>query len=247
MLHAPAEPHRWTLRSLRSVILGLWPFSTLGQRVASTAEAGRKTRVLLYSHHLTIGGLERMVLSLGQALSRDSRYDVFLFSHASAENAERHTNRSLVGEFLQAGIPVDAHQKGPGLSLKTLWKLARNIHRNRIDVIHTHDLGTLIYAVLVKAVCLRRVKVVHTQHSFVHINTHKRYRSYERWFTGRTDALSVVNESLVNPYVEIGVPSRRISVVDNGVWFAEAPLRDRSDKLSRRADLLAQQSEPVRA
>src|SRR5262245_53251364 len=144
MLQAPAQPNRWTLRSLRSVILGLWPFSVFGQRFGAAADADRKTRVLLFSHHLAIGGMERMVLSLGLALSRDSRYQAFVFSHASDENAQRYTDRSLIGEFVKAGIPVDAHRKGSGLSLYTLWRLARNIYRNKIDVIHTHDLATLI-------------------------------------------------------------------------------------------------------
>jgi glycosyltransferase involved in cell wall biosynthesis len=209
-------------------------------------KAGETRRVLLFSQHLSIGGLERLVLSLGQALQSGNQWKVFLFSHDSDENAESYTDRTLIEDFLKAGIPVDAMKKGPGVSFRVLFRLLCNIYKNKIDVIHSHDMGTLVYAVLGKFISLGRVKVVHTQHSFQHINSFKRYAAYERIFTTFVDALTVVNESLIAHYVRVGVSPERIQVVNNGVSFADAPIRSRAEKLERRIPLIQQLSEKER-
>jgi O-antigen/teichoic acid export membrane protein/glycosyltransferase involved in cell wall biosynthesis len=203
------------------------------------SEAENRTgHVLLYSQHLAVGGIERMVLALGRAISADPRWKVFVFCHDCEETAAAHTDKTLIGEFLEAGIPVESFKKGPGLSLVALFRLLRNIFRNDIDVIHSHDLGTLIYAVLAKIFSLGKVRLVHTQHSFVHIDSSKKYPLYERIFTSFVDQLTVVNESLVAPYAKIGVPEKRVQVVNNGVKFPPTPFVDRAEKLERRAALI---------
>ena len=193
--------------------------------------AGGEGRVLLFSQHLGVGGLERMVLSLGKTLKKGERWQVYVFSHDSDENAEKYTDRTLVGDFLSAGIPVDALKKGGGISVKTLFRLVTNIYRNSIDVIHSHDMGTLVYAVLANFLSLGRVRIVHTQHSFVHINRNKRYAFYEKLFTRFVHSLTVVNESMVTSG-KLGVAEERIHVINNGVSFSEAPLKDRGERAS---------------
>lgn len=201
-------------------------------------EEGRTGKVLLYSQHLAVGGIERLVLTLAQSLQKDPRWKVYIFCHDSDEDSDSHSDRTLIAEFLKSGIEVEAFKKKPGLSLMTLYRLVRNIYRNGIDVVHSHDLGTLIYAVLAKFLSLGRIRVVHTQHSFVHIHQFKRYAVYERLFTSFVDVLTVVNESLLAPYIEIGVPKKRIRIVNNGVSFVDSPFSSRSEKLTRRTHLI---------
>lgn len=207
---------------------------------------GEVGNVLLFSQHLGIGGLERLVLSLAERLKKSKRWNVYVFSHDSRENAASYTEQTLVGDFLKAGIPVDAHHKGPGLSVFTLYRLLRNIFHNDIDVIHTHDMGTLVYAALANMLSFERVRIVHTQHSFVHITRFKRYALYERFFTRFVDILTVVNPNFIEVYRQIGVSRKTIHVVTNGVAFPEKPVQDFSEKVLRRARLVADLSEQER-
>ncbi len=197
-------------------------------------------RVLLFSQHLGVGGLERLVLSLGQTLQKNSKWKVFVFSHDSDENADAYTKRTLVGDFIESGIPVDALKKNPGFSFITLFRLVRNIYKNQIDVIHSHDMGTLIYAVLAKFFSLGRVRIVHTQHSFVHLSRHKRYSLYEKIFTQFVDTLTVVNHSLIEPYKNLGLDENKIRIVNNGVSFISSPIQTRNEKLHNRINLIRQ-------
>jgi O-antigen/teichoic acid export membrane protein/glycosyltransferase involved in cell wall biosynthesis len=208
---------------------------------------GEVGRVLLFSQHLGVGGLERLVLTLGQTLQQSGRWKVFVFSHDSDETSESYTDRTLIGDFLKVGIPVDALKKGSGICFKTLYRLVRNIYKNKIDVIHSHDMGTLVYAVLANFLSFGRVRIIHTQHSFVHINRHKRYQLYEKIFTKFVDRLTVVNESLVAPYLELGVARQRIHVIHNGVSFANSPILCRAEKLERRKRVISDLPESARS
>lgn len=212
-------------------------------RRASSQRLGQGGNVLLFTQHLGIGGLERVVLTLGQTLKKTTHWNVFVFSHDSDENAQNYTAKSLVKEFLDAGIPVDALKKGRGFSFKTVVRLIKSIFSNRIDVIHSHDMGTLIYAVIAKILTLGRVRVVHTQHSFVHLGRHKRYQLYEKVFTTFVDQLTVVNESLVDSYLKLGLSKERLHVIHNGVSFPEERIQNRDQKLARRQTVMATLSE----
>ncbi|MBL7716937.1 MAG: glycosyltransferase [Bdellovibrionales bacterium] len=211
-------------------------------RKHAAGHLGLGGNVLLFTQHLGIGGLERVVLTLGQTLKKTSNWNVSVFSHDSDEDAKNYTRKTLIQEFLESGIPVDALNKGPGFSFKTVARLIKNIFNNQIDVIHSHDMGTLIYAVIVKVLTLGRVRVVHTQHSFVHLGRHKRYQLYEKIFTSFVDQLTVVNESLVQPYLNLGISKNRIHVIHNGVSFPDHPVASRVEKIGLRESLMPSHS-----
>jgi glycosyltransferase involved in cell wall biosynthesis len=54
------------------------------------------------------------------------------------------------------------------------------------------------------------------------------------------DTLTVVNESLIAPYVRVGVDKNRIHVVNNGVSFSESPIQTRAEKFGFRKELVEQ-------
>lgn len=245
---------RWFLICAPVFIILYFPivffFTNLFQRMVFSKRNGNnstKGNVLLFSQHLSVGGLERMVLSLGQGLKRTTAWGVFVFSHDCDETAENHTDRTLISDFLSSGIPVEAFKKGSHFSLMTLYRLLRNIFRNNIDVIHSHDIGPLIYSVLAKYLSFGRVKLIHTQHSFVHFLPSAKnpcYPFYEGIFTRFVDELTVVNDSLIQSYVAIGVPEHLINIVNNGVSFFESPIRSYTEKQLKRTALLEHLSEP---
>ena len=232
---------RWFLGAGGLFTLCYFPLSLFLVNWLRRVGVGKRavTRVLLFSQHLEIGGLERMVLTLAEGLGRDPRWKVHVFSHDSSGTAANPGEHTLIARFLEAGIPVEAFRKPPGFSPRALYRLIRNIYRNRIDVLHTHDLGPLIYGVLASVLTLGRVRIVHTQHSFVHLKSARKYGWYERVFTAFADRLTVVNDDLVGSYEQLGVARRRIQVVYNGVGFQAGPPADRAEKVALRTALLS--------
>jgi O-antigen/teichoic acid export membrane protein/glycosyltransferase involved in cell wall biosynthesis len=202
-------------------------------------------KVLLLAPYVEIGGLERMVLNLASALKESGTWhpEVFAFDHPADSRPEG----NLLSAFAERGIPVEAHCKGPGFSVRTIIKIARHALDRRIHVIHSHDLGALIYAVGAKIATFNRVRLVHTQHSFVHLARKRRYRFYERLFTLFVDELAVVSEDTRATYAELGLKAEKIHFIPNGVAFTERPGLDRSEKCLRREVMLSSANPELRA
>jgi glycosyltransferase involved in cell wall biosynthesis len=190
-------------------------------------------KVLMLTQHLVIGGLERMILNLSVQLRERGGWvpQVFVYDHIR-EGA------TLADSFRARGIPVELHEKPRGVSLKAMVRIARRVLDDGVQVIHSHDMGALIYGVGAKLLTLGRVRLVHTQHSFVHINRHKRYRHYERFFTLFADELVVVSDDTRARYVELGVSGSKIHVVPNGVSFVPAPSLDPGVRFEKRLALI---------
>lgn len=191
-------------------------------------------KVLHLTLYLDIGGLERMIwiLCRGQkAAGLDPRVLVY----------ERGTG-DLLPQFQSAQIPVTFHPKGEGFSLRLPFFLHRYARANGIGLIHSHDLGALIYASLASLLSFGKIRVVHTQHSFQHLRTRK-MRIYERVFPWLAWRLVCVSEDLRRTYLDLGQTLPRLRIVPNGVDFAATTLTD-GEKLTQRKALLEKHGLP---
>ena len=220
----------WSLRGVFSSqlrwFLTIGPFFTLGyflmigfwSRFVYFSSA-QSPRVLMVTQYLGLGGLERMILNLSIILKTRGNWrpHVFVYDHAKFADPGSHLGLSLE----EAGIPVTYFSKSRGFSPKAVVKIALTILRDDISVLHTHDLGGLIYGVGAKFATFGRVRLVHTQHSFVHLVRKKRYQLYEKFFTYFANEITVVSADTRKTYVELGVPDRKIHIVPNGVQFPE--------------------------
>lgn len=207
---------------------------TAGLFLRRRALGAERPRVLLLTQYLSLGGLERMILNLARGIQSQGAWDpVVVVYDQLAIGAP-----SLHGAFEAAGIPVTTLQKKGGLSLKVVAAVARQVVREKVVVIHSHDLGALIYATLAKIATLGGVRVVHTQHSFVHLERHPRYRAYERFFSFFADELTTVAENLRELYPSVGIPKERVAVVPNGIEFPHAPLVSMEARRAARAKLV---------
>jgi glycosyltransferase involved in cell wall biosynthesis len=140
--------------------------------------------------YLHIGGLERMLLNLSTTLKAGGEWEprVFVLDRrpdASPEN-------DLSPSFASAEIPTTSFLKAPGFSLRAVLEIRRRMSAENISVLHTHDLGALIYGACVKLLSLGRVRLIHTQHSFVHLTGRWVYRYYQRFFVRFADEIVVV-------------------------------------------------------
>ncbi|MCB0352891.1 MAG: glycosyltransferase [Bdellovibrionales bacterium] len=160
-----------------------------------------------------VGGIERMALQhASELVRRGIGVSFFVYDHYGLAERE-----NLIEEATSAGVQVEVFKKKEGFSPAVVKNLVRTLSRERIDVLHSHDLGSLLYASFAKVFCPHRIRLVHTQHSFVHLERSRWYPLYERFFTLFANELVVVSEEMRGRYREIGVSETRISVVANGI------------------------------
>jgi glycosyltransferase involved in cell wall biosynthesis len=102
-----------------------------------------------------VGGQERVALDL--AIGQKARgHDVSVISLAPEPDG------AMAQEFAQAGIAVGRVPKRGGLDPTLVPRLARELHRQRIDVVHTHNPLPLIYGA--PAARLVGAAAIHTKH-----------------------------------------------------------------------------------
>jgi len=190
-------------------------------------------KVLMLTPGLNIGGLERMILNLSRSLKSSLRWEPEVLAY-DFSITDRPT---LMEAFSSFGIPVEANKKPPRFSFETAKNLAQKSTRDGIAVIHTHDLGALIYGSVAKILMSGRARVVHTQHSFVDIDKSLKYRRYEKFFSKFADEIAVVSEDTRHSYLKLGVPARKLHIIPNGVAFPDAPELDRSGRVALRGAL----------
>jgi glycosyltransferase involved in cell wall biosynthesis len=218
LLHEPTDGGiRWLL--IGGVVFSIiYLFGTATRVLQRRARTMTPRRVIQLTQYLGIGGLERVILSLAEGLHSRGDWLVSIFVYDRIPG-----NPTLHPEFEKKGIPVTDFDKGSGLSFKAVYTIACEVIRTRTSVIHSHDLGALIYAVLTKLLLFGAVRVVHTQHSFVHLERSPRYRKYERYFSFFADSLCTVSEGLKSQYRRVDINPATIDVIGNGVVFPTVP------------------------
>ena len=194
----------------------------------------KSTKVLMLTPGLFIGGLERMILNLSKSLKLTSDWKPQVLAYDFSPSGGSH----LVSSFEGLDIPVHFQLKPPRFSFRTATKIASMISRDDVRVIHTHDLGALIYGVVAKLLVFAQVKLVHTQHSFVYVHQSRKYRYYERFFSHFANSIAVVSEDTARSCLELGISQSKLHLIPNGVDFPQVPDTDRGARMKARSELL---------
>ena len=192
-------------------------------------------KVLMLTQYLHMGGLELMIFNLSTALKAQGEWEPQVFVFDQLPDAGPENNLGPV--FANAGIPVTSFLKPPGFSIRAVLNIHRKLSAENISVLHTHDLGALIYGVCAKFLGFGRVRLIHTQHSFVHLSRRWVYKYYERLFVQFADQITVVSADTQQSYVDLGVPQRKIHIVPNGVRFPEQGAVSTSIRKKNKKDL----------
>jgi glycosyltransferase involved in cell wall biosynthesis len=167
---------------------------------------------------LSLGGLEKMVCTLAQALSQDKRFKVLVATYDNLEGQP-----SFVSQFEETGIPLVKWQKGTGFSVRTVVRLVQIIFSEKTRILHVHNLGPLIYGSLAKVFSLGRVRLVLTVHTLVHIQQSPRYELYFKFFLRFADRIIAVSPGVQSGLLALGVRPERVDVIPNGATFSSAP------------------------
>lgn len=170
---------------------------------------------------LDAGGLERVVVDLARA-GRESGHEVAV--------ACLDRPGTLAPQAEAAGVRIFSAGRSPGERLALLGRLGRIVRAFRPDVVHTHQIGALLY---LGAVARRggARSVIHTEHG-KHYASRPRLRVTGRLagcFAARFVCVSrdIAGEVL---YCRI-VPRRKIRVTPNGIDTSRFLPGQRNDKL----------------
>lgn len=170
----------------------------------------KSNKILILTQFLHIGGLERMILNLCRELLRQGQWIPSVFVYDEIQGVD-----SLEQSF--SGISVTRKNKKQGFDLFLGRHIALHCKNQDIDQIHAHDLGALVYAVFAKLFSGGRIRVIYTQHSFVHFQKNKKYVLYEKIFASLADVITTVSFQLKDKYIELGFKPKNIKVIENGI------------------------------
>lgn len=188
----------------------------------------RPLRILQLTNSLNFGGLERLVVDLCLHCDR---------SQFSPEIACLQREGNLAAEARAAGIPVHLLGGSGGrlAAYTSFLRLRRLLRERQIDVLHTHNTGPLLDALLARLTQLRAPRVVHTDHARAHWPDRRIYMVLERWAAREFGGMVAVSEEAREQLVRHErIPRESIQVIDNGIDVARfaAPSRPTAEWLA---------------
>lgn len=165
-------------------------------------------RILHVVFSLDAGGMENGIVNLANRLVGDFTIQVVCLEA-----------RGRMAERIKSSDTVRVLQKAPGFSVGTIRRLAAEIHRFRPHLLHTHNLGPLIYGSLATAFG-QTVPILHGEHSqFSPEDLGPRRLAQRRIFYRSARHFHAVSQNLVQQLLaqKLGLTPARIQAIVNGV------------------------------
>jgi len=156
------------------------------------------------------GGMENGVVNLANHLPLDRLQTRIVCLEKAGAFAER----------LRPEIAVTALGRRPGWDWRACWRLAQDLSQQSPDVIHTHNLGPLIYAAVARMLHPRlwRTPILHGEHGALQGDslTPRRMRQ-RRWLYRLCRKIHTVSAGLRTELIERGMPAEHLVSLINGV------------------------------
>jgi glycosyltransferase involved in cell wall biosynthesis len=156
------------------------------------------------------GGMENGVVNLANHMSESKALISFLCLEEAGAFAER----------LKPGVIVQTLGRRPGWDWRACWRLGWALHHLQPDVIHTHNLGPLIYATTARLMfpSLWRTPILHGEHGVLQGEglLPRRLRQRRRLFQ-RCRIVHTVSEGLRQELISHGMPAGKLVSILNGV------------------------------
>ena len=174
------------------------------------------TRVLHVVTSLDPGGMENGVCNLACGLSTRG-----FETHVAC--LER---RGAFADRLPPESVTTLGKRG-GFSLRAVWALMRTLRRVRPHIIHTHNLGPLIYAAISTLGC-RTHPILHGEHSQLapwELEPRRLRQRHKLYRTCR--AIHTVSQSQLDELIRLDFPREKLSTIANGVDTAHFAPGDR--------------------
>lgn len=229
-----SDPRIWFLATGPAFTL-LYFGAIYATRPGRRAGPAEQVHILELSQTLGMGGLERMIYSLARALNGQERFKILVATYDHPVDGP-----SLKAQFQDAGIPLVQWEKERGFSLASVLRLTWIIFSEKIQIVHAHDIGPLIYGSLAKLLSPRRVRLFLTMHTLLHVQHSALYRLYFKLFLRIPERIITVSPGVKAGLVALGIPAERVEVILNGATFpASSPaLREPLEKHALRKSLM---------
>lgn len=174
-------------------------------------------KILHIVNSLDPGGMENGIVNMARALEpRGCEIHITCLER-----------RGAFADRLPHPDRVSVLGKTSGFSPRAAFRLAGLLTRLRPDVIHSHNLGALIYASLATGGG-RRGALLHGEHSQLTADelSPRRLRQ-RRWLYRACRAIHTVSHPMRDELLALGFPAEKISVIPNGVDTAHFAPGDR--------------------
>jgi sugar transferase (PEP-CTERM/EpsH1 system associated) len=167
----------------------------------------KKTRLMIITHNLAIGGLQQIVVNLAQNICKDKFSISILCLRDLGE---------YVSEIDRLGIKVHFVWKGKRTNYFLFFRIANLLRKEKIHIIHTHNSQSLVDGTL--GALLSGVRnIIHTEHGRIFPDK-RRYILMERIlsrFVFKVVGVSDQTSQNMNKYVRI--PFSKITTIVNGI------------------------------
>jgi len=151
------------------------------------------------------GGLEIFVLRLCEGIKEGFEPLLCTFSAGG----------DLRGRFRKLDVPVYHLTKPEGLTPSLSLKIASLIRKLKVDLIHTHNVGPLIYGGL--ASIITGLPLIHTEHSRLP-RCEKRLRSIEKLLSLKASRIVAVSKCVADQLIEEQkIKPEKVKIIPNGV------------------------------
>jgi glycosyltransferase involved in cell wall biosynthesis len=167
----------------------------------------QRITVLHVVNSLDPGGMENGIVNLTRALEPRG-------FEAHVACLER---RGAFADRLPSPSRVTILGKRDGFSPAATWRLARHITSLRPDIVHSHNLGALIYSSLA-TLGGRRCALLQGEHSqLTPAERQPRRLRQRRWLYRGCRAIHTVSQAMRQELVDCGFPAAQITAIANGV------------------------------
>lgn len=183
----------------------------MSQHDAATSESipdpASPLRVLQLGVTLSIGGSEQLAASIGRGLDRSAFHSVFAATG----------NDGDIGQLLRnEGFHTEVYDRPLGFTPRLYWEIDRVLRRERIDIIQTHHVSSLVYGG--PPARLRGVKIVHTEHETKTFDRYPRNLRWLRWMAPMVHRFVAIDPEIADFLADrIGIDRSRIEVIRNGI------------------------------
>lgn len=162
--------------------------------------------ILIVVNNFNVGGLERVVINLIKEL-----FSLNIKPYVVCLDGE--------GELFDGVKPYITDSlvlsKRPGIDIPTILKIRSYIKKNRISVVHTHNLSPLVYAGLASKLFIRHINHVYTEHNQVSRMSERELKKFKLYMKLATKIVTV--SSALKKMFESKLNAKNVSVVYNGL------------------------------
>ena len=167
-----------------------------------------KARILHVVYSLSPGGMENGIVNMANELDPGKIELAVLYLSKQGEMASRLPLRTR--EFILG--------KRPGFDLSLVPKIAHVLSSFRPDIVHTHNLGPLIYVSLSRPFTDLNFRLVHGEHASMTVKDMLPKKRFQRAILYSTcDLLHTVGMGMTQEFACSGLTTRKIYTLSNGV------------------------------